>query len=129
MESPLGPEQTGDSGRASRPVVGGGFQLLLARFGQGVVLGTAPAVRHPPLGVEGTGALEPSEGGQQRTGIDFEYGARNLLHPARDPEPVHGFEGKRLQNEEVKGTRNDVGVEFVHRGLRYSAPPWYVPSS
>jgi hypothetical protein len=27
---------------------------------------------------------------------------------------VQGFEGERLENQEVEGTRDDVGIGFVH---------------
>ncbi len=67
-----------------------------------------------PFGVEPAGALEPLQRRQQRSGVDLEDAARDLLDTPRDAEAVHRLEAERLEDEQVERALNDVGVGFVH---------------
>src|ERR1041384_4272997 len=67
----------------------------------------------------------------ERSLIDLEHAARDLLDALADAPAVHGLEGRGLEDEEVEGALKDVGVgmhgalldvrqERLHRSCRMS---------
>src|SRR5918995_713227 len=77
-------------------------ELLSAGAGQRVVLGAARVLCVTPLGIDEPRAIETFECGEERSCIDLEYAARNLLDALRDAEAVHRLETQGLEDQEVE---------------------------
>jgi hypothetical protein len=60
--------------------------------------------------------LETLEGRIERTLIDVEPSAGDLLDAKADAPPVHGLEGKRLEDQEVDAAAECVGLLRVTLG-------------
>src|SRR5436189_84412 len=82
---------------APGPLGGFGLELLPAGPGERVEPGATRVLRLSPFGIEPAGALQPLQGGEERSGVDLEDAARDLLHAAGDAEPVHRLEAQRLE--------------------------------
>src|SRR5687767_7529114 len=114
MRSTFRVQQPCDGRGTARPVLALHFELSPAGARERIELRAARVLRLTPLGVEESAALEPLERGEQRSGIDLEHPARDLLDAPRNPESMHRLETERLEDEHVEGALNDVGRRLVH---------------
>src|SRR6185312_8587906 len=92
---------------AERPATSGG-EPVVARAA--VALRWTPRARDEPL------VLEALERRVERTLIHFQRTLRDLLNALSDPPAVHRGEGKRLEDEQLDGAAEDVGLWRVGHG-------------
>src|SRR5687768_4720321 len=110
-------QKSSDGADATRPVFGFDIESLPPRTRERVVPCSARACGLAPFGIEQAGALEALERGEERSRIDLEHAAGDLLDATRDPEAVHGLEAQRLEDEHVERAGDDVGLRFGHWNL------------
>src|SRR5687767_888426 len=77
-----------DGGHSPAPVGGFDLELFSAGAREREVSRTARVLGFPPLGVEPSGAFEPLQRGEERSRVDLEDAARDLLDAAADAERV-----------------------------------------
>src|SRR5436190_4286361 len=107
----FGFQQARDGAGAAVPVGGRDLELPPAPARQRVDAGATRIFGLAPLGVDEAAALEALQRRQQRTGVDLEDAARDLLDPPRDPEAVHRLETERLEDEHVERAGYEVGID------------------
>src|SRR3712207_2864838 len=79
-----------------------------------VVLGLAVVVGDAPLRGDPPAALEPVEGGVEGALTDEEGAVGSLLDPLRHVVAVPGAPAQGLEDEEIEGAAEEIGVEVVH---------------
>src|SRR5919199_5335680 len=97
MRLALGRQESRHGRHSTLPVRGLDLELFLPGAGERVELRAARVRRLSPLRIEPAGALEPLQGGEQRSRVDLEHSPRDLLDPASDAVAVHGLEAQRLE--------------------------------
>jgi hypothetical protein len=83
------------------------LELLLARPRERVELGLASRFRLPPLGFEPAFLLEPVQRRVQRSLIDLDGLARDLLEPLRYPVAMRRIERQDLKDQHVERALRD----------------------
>jgi hypothetical protein len=58
--------------------------------------------------------FHPIECGEERAWLDLKRAAGDLLHAARDAEPVQLTERERFENEQVERALQQVGLSVSH---------------
>jgi len=93
-----------------------GFFLegLSAAVGEEVILGAAIVFGGAPLGLDAAGALEASEGGEERAGVDAEDAVADLLDAEGDAVAVHGLEREGFEDEHFEGSLDEVAGFWGH---------------
>src|SRR5262245_57921847 len=112
--SGLRSEKARDRAGATIPICRLTVELPSAGAGQRVVLRPPRARRRAPFGVDCAGALEPLQCREQRSGVDLEDAARDLLDPLADAEAVERLQTQGLQDQHVQRSLNNVRVGLVH---------------
>src|SRR5215831_4924275 len=74
------------------------FELCAAARSERVVLCAPVIFGGLPHGLDPAGPFESAEGGEERSGIDFENVAADLLDALGDAVAMHRLERERLQN-------------------------------
>ena len=82
--------------------------------GETVVPGPPGAVARAPLGVHQSRPLQALQGGEEGAGVHLEDVAGDLLDPAGDAEAVQRREAQGLEDEQVQGALDDVGLGGGH---------------
>src|SRR5690606_12143191 len=100
----------------ARPVRGLGLELRPPGARESIVLGAAGVLGAAPLGVEPSRALEAMDRGEQRARVALEDAARDLLDAAGDAEAVERLETEGLEDQQVQGALDHVGVGRVGHG-------------
>ena len=96
-----------DGGRHLLPVRHLPFELLAAGFGQGVELGAAILFRGAPLCADPFLAFQAIERRVERTLLDLQDVARDLLDALGDAPAVHGFERQSFQDQKIERALQD----------------------
>jgi len=66
-------------------------------------------------------AFEAAKGREQRSGVDLEDPAADLLDPLRDPEAVHGCQAQAPEDQHVEraaGHFGGISGALVHLGIQ-----------
>ena len=77
---------------------------------QVVKLGAPVVFGGPPLGLDEAPMLEPLEGGVEGALVHVEHALRQLLDPLADAPAVHRLQAQGLEDQEVQGAAQDLGV-------------------
>src|SRR5215510_1330955 len=96
-------ENLRDGGAEFPPGVGFRLELGAAFRGELVVLRTPVVVGRAPARLDPAAPLEPVERRVERSLLDLQRGAGDLMEPLGDRPAVLRLERDRLENEEVEG--------------------------
>jgi len=94
--------------------------LALAGGGESIEARAAVVLRGAPRRFEPTSFDEAMERGIERSLVDFQDAAGDLLDPLADPPAVHGLERDGFEDQEIEGPLEDVGIGLHGLSPRYS---------
>lgn len=98
------------------PLPGLGSKLAMAGFGEAVELRAAVVLRFAPVGGEPACFFHAMECGEEGAGFDAEGSVGDLLDAPRDAEAVEFAGADGLEDKEIEGALEEVGLVLVHAG-------------
>src|SRR5213592_3376249 len=91
------------------------LELLPAAPRQLVILGAPVVLRSPPFGLDPTSPLQSMQGGIERTLLDAQNVAGDLLNALRNAPAVLRFEGQGLEDQQVECSLRKVDPFVYHK--------------
>src|SRR5206468_5866763 len=95
-------EHAGDGGRLTLPFLGGPGERPAASRRERVVFRAPAVLSRSPLSGDFAIPLETPERGEERTGVDTQSPAADLLQPYTNAVAMHRLEGERPEDQHVE---------------------------
>jgi len=90
-------------------------QLLPARFCERVVFRSPVIFRRLPFALDEPRALKPAKRREQRSRVDVEYPAAQLLNSLRNPPSMERLKSKRLEDQHIERSLHERSGSIRHR--------------